>query len=277
MSHNITEQEAINLCICLEAVGDIANQELFTIIDVSSLPGQAEIRFHSHIHNEMFLIRLLDFVKERTSSSLTGMNCSCIDLLKAACKTRSFDVKDSVTELSAGVKALEDWLSQRKQIDLWLPSLDIQVSLEVSRLEFLNIAGNYSKHNLSRLTAVSRDIAKMLASQGYSVDIEHIPLALDDFREHLHENYFAYYGTWLAELVNNIRWGIQSYLLPEFNRAYERIDDEIHRYKYNYPSQISGETAKQWYWRLMNNIRTGPYHKRFSCAYYLKGQSCLEK
>jgi hypothetical protein len=92
----------------------------------------------------------------------------------------------------------------------------------VPRIEFLFILGNHVKHNLSRLTEVSRRVADILAGHGHQVQLEQVPLALDDFQEHLGEDYFAYYGSWLAELVNNVRWGIQDYVLPTFREAYVR-------------------------------------------------------
>ena len=91
------------------------------------------------------------------------------------------------------------------------------------RIEFLFILGNHVKHNLSRLTGVSRRIAEILAGHRDQVQVEQVALALDDFGEHLGEDYFAYYGSWLAELVNNVRWGTQDYLLPTFQAAYVRV------------------------------------------------------
>ena len=276
MTYSIAEREVIGLCVCLEAVGDIANRALVELIDVSSLSGQAEVRFHSHIHEELFLIRLLDFVQERSDKDLTGVTGSCLDVLKAACITKSFDSMGSVDALADSIVALDNWLTYRTPITIWLPTLDINASVKVSRLDFLKISGNHSKHNLSRLTAVSRDVAKILSDHEYSVSIEEVPLALDDFREHLQENYFVYYVTWLAELVNNVRWGLQAYLEPTFRSAYTAASGDPYAYTYVYPADIQNDVPRQWFWRLMNNVRARPYLKKFSGAYYLKDKSSLE-
>jgi len=276
MTYNAVETETIGLCICVEALGDIANHALLTLRDVSAYPGEAEVLFHDGTHRDLFLIRLLDFVKERGSKQLTGINGSCLDVLKKACTTRSFDVDGSVTDLRTSIQALEDWLGQKKSITLWLPTLNINATLDVSRLEFLNITGNHSKHNLSRLTVVSREVVKMLKDHGYSVPEEQIPLALDDFREHLAENYFIYYSTWLAELLNNVRWGIQVYLSPTFMRSYRAGPEGSLVYSYEYPSDIQQDIPRQWFWRLMNNVRARPYLKKFVGARYLKEESSLE-
>lgn len=276
MTYSAAERETIGLCICLEAVGNIASHALLTLRDVSSYPGEAEIIFQTSVHRDLFLIRLLDFVKENGSKQLTGVTGSCLAVLKEVCATKSFDVSGSVADLRRSIEALESWLSYKKAITLWLPTLDINATIDVSRLEFLNIIGNHSKHNLSRLTGVSRDVAKILSNHGYSVPEEQIPLALDDFREHLAENHFVYYSTWLSELLNNVRWGLQAYLEPTFAHSYRAGLENSPAYSYEFPADIQGDVPRQWFWRLMNNVRARPYLKQFVGAHYLKQESSLE-
>jgi len=276
MNYNKAEQETIGLCICLEAVGDITNHALLKLHDASKFPGEVTVHFHTPIHQELFLIRILDLVKEGGNKQLTGVTGSCLNVLKEACNTMSFNVDRSITELKEAVEALETWLSHKNEVTLWLPTIETNAKISVSRLEFLNISGNHLKHNLSRLTGVSREIAKILKEHGYKVSEEQIPLALDDFKEHLSENYFAYYGTWLSELLNNIRWGIQSYLLPTYGVAYKKDPNEELLYSYEYPASIQHDVPRQWFWRLMNNVRTGPYLKKFKGHRYLKQESSLE-
>jgi len=276
MTYSVAEKEAIGLCIALEAVGDIANHALLELRDVSMYPGEVEVYFHTHIHQELFIIRLLDFVKERGDSKLTGVSGSCLKVLQSAYETCAFDQKNSVDALKKSVQELENWLNYKTLIKLWLPTLGIEADIEVSRLDFIAISGNQFKHNLSRLTGVSKQIHTTLESNGHSVPLEQIPLALDDFREHLQENYFIYYGTWLTELLNNIRWGLQNYLQPTFTASYTKDKPDDMRYRYEYPEEIKADIPRQWFWRLMNNIRTGPYFKKFSGAHYLKEQSSLE-
>ena len=207
---------------------------------------------------------------------LTGVNGSCLDVLRAACSSKSFDQKDSVNELTKSVEAFDNWLNQRTNITLWLPTLNINAKIEVPRLDILFITGNQSKHNLSRLTGVSKQIHRILEAHSYSVPFESIPLSLEDFQEHLEENYFIYYGTWLSEFLNNLRWGIQIYLKPTFDSSYKSKPLGEMGYTYEYPAEIQHDIAKEWYRRLMNNIRTGPYIKKFVAAHYLKDRSSIE-
>jgi hypothetical protein len=271
MAYNAAEQETINLCICLEAIDNMANHELLMLRDVSEYPGEAEAIFKGSVHRDLFLIRLLDFAKE--PSKKAG---SCLAVLKETCTTKCFDSAGSVNDLMIAVEALESWLNQQKAMKLWLPTLNIEATISVSRLKFLHIIGNQSKHNLFRLNDVTRKVAEVLNEHGHSVPDEKIRLALDDFREHLAENYFIYYSTWLAELLNNVRWGIQTYLSPTFERSYNAASQDSFSYRYEYPDAIREEIPRQWFWRLMNNVRTRPYLKRFVCLRYLKKESSLE-
>ncbi len=110
----------------------------------------------------------------------------------------------------------------------------------------------------------------MLEDQGYNVALERIPLALDDFREHLHADYFIYYGSWLAELLNNVRWGVYRYLLPTFQRSFTRDPNDRIFYSYKYPEFITNEIPKEWFWRLMNHCRAEPYVRPFTAAEHMK-------
>jgi hypothetical protein len=278
MTYSTAELETIGLCICLEAVDSIANHALLTLRfrDTSPYPEEAEAIFETHIHRDLFLVRLLDFVTEKGSKDLTDVDGSCLSVLKAACLTKCFDINGSVGELSSSVDALESWLNCKKAITIWLPTLDINTEITITRQEFLHISGNHSKHNLSRLTAVSKKVASILKDCGHDVPIEFIPLALDDFKTHLAENYFVYYSTWLSELLNNIRWGLQEYLNPTFTQSYKAgLEDPVF-YSYEYPFNIQGEIPRQWFWRLMNNIRRKPNLEKFVGANSFKQESSLE-
>lgn len=276
MSYDTAEIEVIGLCISLEAVGDMVNHALFELRDVSMYPGEVEVFFHTQIHQELFIIRLLDFVKEVGDSRLTGVSGSCLKVLQSVCDSCSFNQDNSIKSLKNLVLELNEWLNYKTPIKLWLPTLDIEADIEVSRLDLIAISGNHCKHNLSRLTTVSRQIYSILNGNGYSVSLEQIPLALDDFREHLQNNYFIYYGTYLGEMLNNIRWGIQNYLHPTYKASYKKDDQNDIRYRYQYPAKITQEIPRQWFWRLMNHIRTGPSFKEFTCAHYLKDKNSLE-
>lgn len=276
MELNPIEREAIGLCISLEALNDIVNHALLDVRKSTRSRGEAEVYFKDFVHSSLFVIRFLDFAKEAGDSKLTGVSGSCITVLKEACQSKSFDVDGSVEQLEVALEDLRSWLDFKSPLKLWLPTLDIEAKIEVSRMEFLNISGNHSKHNISRLTGVSKGIHKILLEHNYEVPVEAIPFALEDIQEHLDENYFIYYGTWMAQLLNDIRWGIQRYLEPVYISCFRKGSDNF-SYRYEYPTGFENEVSKQWFRRLMNHIRSAPYVEKFLANSIFKEQSSLER
>lgn len=268
------EKESIGLSICIDALNNIVNHSLVELREVARHPGEYEVYFHDSVHRELFLLRALDFVKESSDKNLTGVKGSCLDVLRHACETACFNRENSVENLKRAVNSLTEWLNYRTPMTFWLPDLDINAKLNVSRLELLHVSGNYSKHNLSRLTGVSKSIHKMLGDNGYVVSLESIPFTIDYFCEHLNSNFFIYYCSWITELLNNLRWAIYDYLYLSFQELGIR-KSEFH-FTYNFPSEIDNKTKETWFWGMMNGVLQKPYLKRFKAAHYLKNESSLE-
>ncbi|WP_420429564.1 hypothetical protein [Kordiimonas sp.] len=273
MEINSIEKETIGLCICVESLNNMVNHALLDVRKSSRTIGEAEVYFKDFIHRSLFVIRFLDFAKEAGDSKLTGVSGSCINVLSETCQSKSFNKE--VTDLQKALNELVNWLEFKAPLKLCLPTLDIEAKIEVSRMDFLKISGNHSKHNISRLTGVSKEIHKILTEHDYVVPLELIPLALEDFQEHLDENYFIYYGTWMAQLLNDVRWGIQAYLTPIYISCHKRANDGF-SYKYEYPEGLENELSKQWFWRLMNHVRASPYLEKFTAPDSFTSQSSLE-
>lgn len=270
MTYSTAEREVIGLCIAWDAIDNLVNRAILDLSHADAHPDAAVVRFPTMIHRDLFLVRLLDFSKEVGESALTGVQGSCLAVLQEACKTLSFNCEGSAETLIESTNALASWLHADTTLALWLPALNVEAKLSVPRLQFLFIAGNQAKHNVARLTAVSKFIRKMLEDHGHKVSPEQIPLALDDFREHLHVDYFTYYGSWLAELLNNARWGIYRYLLPTFRWSFTRDPGGGLKYTYKYPEAITNDIPKEWFWRLMNQCRSAPYVPPFVAEAHMK-------
>jgi hypothetical protein len=270
MSHTVAEREVIGLCIAWEALNGLVNRAILDLRAADEDPRGTEVRFPTLVHRDLFLVRLLDFVDESGDASLTGVKGSCLTVLGEVCKSRSFEIQNSCALLARSTNALSEWLETATTLELWLPTLDVNAKLRVPRVQFLFIAGNQAKHNISRLTAVAKSITTMLEQHGHKVPVEHVVLALDDFQEHLHSDYFVYYGSWLAELLNEIRWGIYRYLRPTFQQSFTPDKDGGIGYTYRYPAGIVTDVAEQWFWRLMNLCRSEPWVHPFTVAEYMK-------
>lgn len=273
MEFNKFEREIAGLCICTEAIDEIVNQGLLEVKGSSSSDGKT-IYFHTQIHQELFLIRLLDFVKEAGDARLTGIKGSCLQILQTISDQSCSNENDNIKELKSYVSALVGFINQQITIKLWLSNIDLDATINVHRIDLLTISGNHCKHNLSRLTGISKKIESILETNGYTIEPQKIPLALENFRDHLQDDYFIYYGSFLSEILNNIRWSIQNYLNPVFYKAYKQKENGL--YSYEYPLQIETDISKEWFWRLMNNIRKGPNLKPFKVHNSLKNRSHLE-
>lgn len=271
------EQEAIGLAVCCDALANLINRSMLTFRSVSAYPGEAEVVFQDAVHRDLFLIRLLDFLSEHGSAQLLGSRASCLDVLVGVCTTRSFEVAGSASTLQSAVDDLSEWIAETVTPEFWLPTLSINTRLAVTRLQLLQIAGNQAKHNPSRLAGVSFRLRELLLAHGHDVPLESIPFVLDDFRDHLHNNFFIYYATWIGELLNNVWWGIQTYLEPTLHSCIVYEAGDPPRYRYDFPAGIDDKSAREWFWQLMNSTRRRPYVTPFKCARYLKEQSSLER
>lgn len=266
MPHSTLEYEAAGLCIVWDAIDDIANFGLIELRDSSRVEDQCEVYFHSYAHKHLYLARLLDFAHESGDADFTGVDGSCLQVLEAACDTRCFDSEGSIQELRQSVEALSRWFSTRTQFNFWLPTLGINADLNMPRIDFLRIAGNQSKHNLSRLSRVSKRVARTLREHGCAVPDEDVHVALSDFSEHLHEHFFVYYAGWLTEMLNNIRWGLRAYLAPTLAEHFQPNPRGDLFATYSYPAEVQSEVSKLWFNGLLNHVRERPIFKRFAVS-----------
>ena len=60
MTYDTAEREALH---SPKAVNDIANHALLDLLAISNFPGEAQLRYKPHVHQQLFLIRLLEFAK----------------------------------------------------------------------------------------------------------------------------------------------------------------------------------------------------------------------
>ena len=273
---NPYEQEVVGLCIALEAIDNFLNKALLSIHISDDGKNEGEARFQGYAERDLFLIRALDFLLEKGDESLLGLRGSSIDFLSKVSRTPIIN-PDGISSISKPLTDLKGWLDSERTLKLWLPSLDTEAELRVNAQEILSISGNQVKHNLSRLTRVAKKIHKLLKENGYEVDIPEIPLALEDFEEHLNDNFFGYHATELSKLLNDLRWGLYNYLCPTFYDSYTTEDPKYVLYSFKIPDKINSPLTKAWFWRLMNHVRMRPIFDRFISSPYLSGYSSLER
>jgi hypothetical protein len=260
------EKEVIMLRAVYALIHDMVN---FVMLSISGTDPDSEVTFKSGIHLRLFNIMLVDFL------SATGRGgpihpISYISALQTIAKEPNFDEGDSVEAFRSAIAAFVQWLDTAVAVDTWLPSIQTQATLELSRSTFIKMCGNISKHNFLRSVAVAEQLQEILRRSGTQLSLDDALLALEDFYTKFHDDVIAYHASTIAQFLNDVRWGIFEYLRPEFRRSYTPIPGDPPRYEYRYPQGITAKFAQECYWDLMNDVRDKPYLRRFETTRYLK-------
>lgn len=271
-------QEAIGLCVAFQALRHLVNYNLMDFRDVEGAPGEMEVVFKSEPHRDLFYIRLLDFAHESGSKDLLGDALSCLAVIERAAASPRLFGTGPARELADAASALRAWLDQDIHPQFWLASVSLQVRLSVSRVALLRIIGNQAKHNTARLTSVCKQVHALFDQQGHPLPLNQIPFVLEDLREHLGENIFIYYGSWIAELINNLAWALYRHLEPVYHDHIVCVDGSLpgmYRFK-PLPGVDPTSLEHLWFHRLLNEARARPFVRPFTAPHYLKARSSLE-
>ena len=225
--------------------------------------------FKSITHQRFFNVILADFLSI-TDKRGPVQQTSYLAALRSISNNPQFDVNGSVTLLRQATNEFKDWLEQIVEVDVWLPSIENEATLNISRFDFLKMTGNISKHNYLRAVGVAEELKKALENAGVSVDRNDALLALADFYERFHTDILNYHSSTIAEFLNNTRWGIYEYLQPEFERSIVWESGNPPMYRYTYAEGINSGFAKICYWELMNEVRREPCMRKFKVTKWLK-------
>jgi hypothetical protein len=264
---NLTAQEAEVLCLesALDGLDELVNN---LILRVQGKPSEAQVSFHDSVHQQLFNVLLLDFLKPM-SPDLSGATLPALDCLGRACDAPLLNPSGG-DALRLPLEVLTGWLDTAVSVPVHLPSIGVDGTISIRRREFIEICGNIGKHNFARLTRVAAKLAAILVRNGILISTDRVILALDDFYERFHTDILNYHGTTIVEMLNDLCWAIHDYLEPVFQFAYTSNPDCAIRYTYKYPEGVRSELTKEWFWSLMNRVRRGPYVPRFKGTGNLK-------
>jgi len=259
------EEEIIFLKSIQEIIDEMINYEVF---DLVGQDPHTNIIFKSMTHQKFFNIMLVDFLSP-ADSKIAGKAIEYLGKLKQICENPHFNYKNSISSLKRATQEFSDWLEQKFKEKIWLPSINREEELLIERKFFLKICGNISKHNFSRLSSVIENLQDIFQKNNINITFEESLSILDDFYEKFHYDILGYYASAIAEFLNNIRWGIHEYLLPEFLNSIVREKNSIY-HSYTYPQGLNSNFAKDCYWELMNVIRGKPIVRKFKVSRYFK-------
>ena len=135
------------------------------------------------------------------------------------------------------------------------------------------MCGDIAKHHLARLSVNIGHLRKLLRNAGHEVDEQKASLAINNFFDWFFDDIFMYHSGQIAEFLNNIRWAIFDYLLPEYRRSWhltENATQDFKAYSYHIPDEVTDPIARAMYWDVMNRVRTKPWVHRFIICDSLK-------
>lgn len=267
MTLNDVEEEVILLKAVWELIDSMVN---FEMLKLHGHDPDSSIMFETRTHQRFFNIVLVDFLSVTDRRAFIKQT-SYLGALKKISTSPNFDVNNSVDSLSKATHEFSDWLNQEIEVHkIWMPSINTETSLKLTRVSFLKMCGNISKHNFLRLIGVAEELKEVLSRNGVSIGSDEAVLALEDFYRWFHDDILNYHASTIAELLNNIRWGIYEYLQPEFQRSIVWESREPPKYRYTYPAGVTSALAQSYYWDLMNDVRRPPYVRRFQVTKWLK-------
>lgn len=260
------EKEVILLKATKELIDSMVN---FEVLNLAGSDPDSNILFKSTTHQAFFNIILVDFLS-RTDKKAVVRQTSFLRAMKSICKNPCFDTNGSVTLLNKAANEFGDWLEQEVEVETWLPSISVDTTLKLSRICFLKMCGNISKHNFLRSAGFAQELIDIIKKSGESIELDDALLVLGDFYERFHTDIFNYHSSTIAEFLNNIRWGIYEYLQPEFQRSIVWEGGDSQKYRYTYPAEVKAGVAKKYYWELMNEVCKEPCMRKFEVTKCLK-------
>jgi hypothetical protein len=266
MGFSDIEQEVVLLKAIHELIDSMVN---FEMLSLNGSDPDSEVRFKTVTDQRFFNIILVDFLS-CTDKRAPTKRTSYLGALRHIAKHPSFEVNDCVLQLRDATDQFVDWLEREVEVDVWLPAIDTQTTLKISRVSFLKMCGDISKHNFLRAIGVAEELQKALAATGNPKTPEDSLLALSDFYERFHTDILNYHSSTVSEFLNNIRWGIYEYMQPQFQRSIVWEAGDPPKCRYTYPVGLTSAFAKECYWELMNEVRNVPCVRRFQVTKWLK-------
>lgn len=275
ISFSKIEQEAIVLKAVWEMIDGMVNYEMFV---KNTRTENTNLMFNTHSHMRLFNILLGDFLSlpqvrgnERLPFDLPKPSTSARDsdqtflyYIRLACDSPQL-CRDSAV-LRDPLNSFADWLDAECCVEkVWLPSVNIELDVRIPRIYYIKICADLAKHNFARLSVNVRRIRKLLADHGHEINEGAAYTVLPEFYDWFHSHVFCYHSSVIAELLNNLRWAIFWYVLPEFERSFERVEPEP-MYRFNYPAEVTDPLAQSMYWDLMNLARSNPWFPKFSVS-----------
>ncbi len=181
---NTVEEEVVLLKAVVDLIDSIVNFEIF---DLLGIDPDSNILFHAGTHQKYFNLVLADFLS-KTDKRAPVTQKSYLAGLRAIGAAPSFDVNGSVELLRDSTAAFTRWLEEKVEVDIWMPSIERQEILKVTRFTFLKMCGDLCKHNFLRAVGVAEELRAILEKSGVVISVEESLLGFEDFYQRFHDD-----------------------------------------------------------------------------------------
>jgi len=133
------EEEIILLKAVWQLIDSMVN---FEVLEMYGTDPDSNILFHTRTHQKYFNILLVDLLS-RTDRRAFMDQTTYLGALKKISQNPNFDVDDSVACLRIATNEFGNWLNQEIEVqNIWLPSIDTETTLNLTRMSFLKMCGN---------------------------------------------------------------------------------------------------------------------------------------
>ena len=262
------DREVVVLDAIYGLIDSAVNHEVLLLGDADP----TSVMFKSLTHGRYFNIVLVDLLSKFDKNGLVEP-VPYLQALQEITESPTFDDEGSVADLRESCRKFRVWLDGTANIErVWLPSAHVEADIKLSRIELVKIAGNICRHNVLRAAGIAEDVRRLLDENRVTVTLDQALLALSDLYEWLHTDAFHYHSSTIAEFLNNLRWGIFSYLRPHFRASIVRDEAKPPMYGYTVPRGLESEYARSCYWDLMNKVRQKPSVRQFQVDPMLKNR-----
>lgn len=266
------EREVLVLKAALFSINSMANYNMF---DFHFHENESSVQPKTDVHHKLFGVLLVDFLSLETFTERTP---DILEQLQSIATTPSLST--ACMSLLESSTLFSKWLDEHARfkhnneiIAIGLSAINSDISLNITRRQFIKICGNVSKHNQYGLDRQAREIKKIFLNSGHEIEHTDAMLIIDEFYEQFHGYIITYHTSTIVEFLNNIRWAIHEYLQPLYASSTEHYYDsnlKNHAYRYNYPNTIKNKYIKHVFWELMNDVRNKPYVQKFVTSQWLK-------
>ena len=268
---NKQEQEALGLLTARTLIKGMVNRGM---LQFSSDITNCEVKPQTRHAAELYAIYLIDFFSDLDkpfSKKDKNKYSSLLEYLLSIVNNPSFNFENSIQKLSNSLNQFNDWIEQEGTIDF--TDFPPAIKLKMKRKDLFFICGNAAKHHYARLNGVNERLVNSVKAAGGTIAGNAMMKMRTELCELLFEQLFYIHIQKASELLTNIAWAIQTYLTPEYQRAYkvdlEKTKDYGYEvYFFNYPPHINSDLGKNIYWDLMNEVRAKPFIDRFTTYPY---------